>query len=143
MTTAVTGCHSPAEGSFPTVSLNHEVRDGKFAFTVHRVNVGTPGIGIHTAQGAFVLVDITVRNIGDELRAMYCQNEELNDLAGKTYDDAVTAGGGEDTIEINPGKQARVTCAFDVPKGMLAAAVEVHDRVCSSGATVQVLGALR
>jgi Domain of unknown function (DUF4352) len=143
VTTAVTGCHIPAHSSSATVSLNQEVRDGKFAFTVTRVNISAPTIGIHTAQGTFVVVDITVANIGDEPRTLYCQNQKLKDLAGKTYDDAVTVGGGEDAININPGKKARVTCAFDVPKGTLTAAVEVHDRAYSPGATVQVLGAVR
>jgi hypothetical protein len=90
-----------------------------------------------------VVVDIVVQNIGDEPRTMYCQNQKLKDLAGKSYDDAVTVGGGEDVIKINPGKKVRVTCAFDVPKGTLMAAVEVHDRAYSPGAAVQVLGVRR
>jgi Domain of unknown function (DUF4352) len=143
VTTAVTGCQTSAQSSSPTVSLSQEVRDGWFAFTVTRVNISTPTVGIHTAQGTFVVVDITVRNIGDEPRTMYCQNQKLKDVAGKTYDDAVTLGGGEDVININPGKKVRVTCAFDVPKGTLTAAIEIHDRANSPGASVQVLGVVR
>jgi hypothetical protein len=141
--TAVTGCQTSLQSSSPTFSLNQEVRDGKFAFIVTRVNISAPNIGIHTAQGTFVVVDITVQNIGDEPRTMYCQNQKLKDLAGKTYDDAVIVGGGEDAININPGKKVGVTCAFDVPRGTLTAAVEVHDRANSPGAAVQVLGVVR
>ena len=54
VTTAVTGCQNSARGSSPTVSLNQEVRGGKFAFTITRVSMGTPNIGTHTAQGTFV-----------------------------------------------------------------------------------------
>jgi hypothetical protein len=74
---------------------------------------------------------------------MYCQNQELKDLADKTYDDAVTVGRGDDLIDINPAKQVRVTCACDAPKGTLTGAVEVHDRAYSPGATVQVFGVVR
>ena len=143
ITTSVTGCHSSVPSSQPTVSLNQEVRDGKFAFNVSKVDIGTANIGIHAAQGIFVIADIMVKNIGDEPRTAYCQNQRLKDLAGKTYDGAVTVGGGEDLINIKPGKQVRFTCAFDVPKGTLPAAIEVHDRTYSPGATVRVLGALR
>jgi hypothetical protein len=143
ITTSVTGCHSSVPSSHPTVSLNQEVHDGNLAFTVTRVDIGTASIGVQTAQGVFVIADITVKNIADEPRTAYCQNQKLKDLAGKTYDDAVTVGGGEDLVNIKPGKQVRFTCAFDVPKGTLPSAIEVHDRTHSPGATVKVLGVLR
>jgi hypothetical protein len=64
-------------------------------------------------------------------------------MRGKTYDDAVTVGGGEDLINMKPGKRVRFTCAFDVPQGRLPAAIEVRDRTYSPGATVKALGVLR
>jgi hypothetical protein len=64
-------------------------------------------------------------------------------MRGKTYDDAVTVGGGEDLINMKPGKRVRFTCAFDVPEGTLRAAIGVHDRTYSPGTTVKVLGVLR
>ena len=140
VTVTVTGCLGPVHNSSGTAALNDEVRDGKFAFTVTGVNIGVPKIGYLTAQGVFVVVDITARNIGDEPRTVYCQNQKLKDLAGKTYNDAVDAGRREDLINIDPGKQVRVACAFDVPVGTLPAAVEVHDSAYSKGATVKVLG---
>lgn len=143
VTTVVTGCQSSAQSSSATVALNHEVRDGDFAFTVTKVNIGTPNIGIHTAQGVFVIVDITVRNVGDAPRTVYCQNQKLKDLAGRTYDDAVTVGRGEDMINIGPREQVRFACAFDVPKGTLTGAVEVRHGAYSRGSTVQVLGVAR
>ncbi len=45
-------------------ALDQEVRDGKFAFTVTRVDIGTPNVGIHTAQGIFVVVGEDLVNIG-------------------------------------------------------------------------------
>ena len=38
----------------PTAALKQDVRDGKFAFPLTRVDIGTPNVGIHTAQDVFV-----------------------------------------------------------------------------------------
>jgi hypothetical protein len=82
---------------------------------------------------------MTVKNIGDGVRTVYCQNQVLTDLRGKTYVDAVPVGAGDDPMDIKPGKQVDIRCAFDVPVGTLAGAVEVHDQAYSTGATVKVL----
>jgi hypothetical protein len=141
--TLVTGClgpdHQAIPGSPPTVALNQEVRDGELAFKVTRVELAQPKIGYRTAQGTFVVVSMTVKNIGDGMRTVYCQNQRLTDLSGKTYDDAVPVGAGEDPMDIKPRKQVDIRCAFDVPVGTLAGAVEVHDQAYSTGATVKVL----
>jgi hypothetical protein len=79
------------------------------------------------------------QNIGGVPRAVCCQNQKLKDLAGKTYEDGVNVGAGEDLIKTGPGKQVQFSCAFDVPKGTLPATVEVHDSAYFRGATVQVL----
>jgi Domain of unknown function (DUF4352) len=134
-TTSVTGCL----GSSATRGLGDEVHDGQFAFTVTAIDLGVPNIGSKTAQGVFVVVDLTVKNLSDIERTVYCQNQKLKDLAGKTYDDAVTVGSRENLININPGKQVHVKCAFDVPVGTLPSTIEVHDSPYSSGAAVQVL----
>jgi hypothetical protein len=140
VTASVTGCLSSVHSSSATAALNDEVHDGGFAFTVTGVNLGVPKIGYQSAQGVFVVVDITVQNIGDEARTVYCQNQMLKDLAGKTYNDAVDVGRRDDLINIDPGKKVHFTCAFDVPVGTLPAAIEVHDSAYSRGATVKVLG---
>ena len=134
-TAALTGCDGPTE---QPGSLNREVRDGNLAFVVTTVDLAQSKVGNRTAEGVFVVVHMTVRNIGDDLRAVYCQNQKIKDLAGRTYDDAISAGTGDDTIK--PGELVAVTCAFDVPVGTLAAVVEVHDRAYSTGAAVKVLG---
>jgi hypothetical protein len=46
---------------------------------------------------------------------------------------------GEDMMDIQPGTQVDVQCAFDVPVGTLAGADEVHGQAYSTGATVTVL----
>lgn len=139
VTTSVTGCLGWAQYASGTASLNEEVRVGAFAFTVKSVNIGTPKVGIRTAQGVFVVVEFTAKNIGDTPRSVYCQNQKLKDLSGRTYDDAVNVGSGEDLFSINPGKQVRFSCAFDVPKGTLPGTVEIHDSAYSKGVPVTVL----
>jgi hypothetical protein len=143
LTTSVTGCLGSVHHSSGTASLNEEVRDGNFAFTVTAVNIGVPKTGHQTAQGVFVVFQIMVKNVGDAPRTVYCQNQRLKDQAGKTYDNAVSIVGREGQAVINPGKEVHVTCAFDVPAGTLPAAIVVHDSAYSRGVTVEVLGGSR
>ena len=126
-------------GSAPTVALNEVVDIGSFAFTVTNVELGQPKIGTRTAQGTFVVVDITVENIGDGLRTVYCQNQILKDLAGRRFENGVTVGDGDDMIGIKPRDRVEFQCAFDVPVGTLTGVVELHDTAYSAGATVRVL----
>ena len=135
--TLVTGCLGSVHSSSP--SLNDEVRDGNFAFTVTAVNIGVPKTGYQTAQGVFVVFQIMVKNLGDAPRTAYCQNQRLKDQAGRTYDDAVSIVGREGEANIGPGKEVHITCAFDVPKGTLPAAIVVHESPYSKGVKVQVL----
>jgi hypothetical protein len=102
--------------------------------------MGVPKVGRRTAEGVFVVVQIAVRNIGDDLRSVYCQNQRLKDLAGKTYHDGVTVGGAENMSNIKPGKEAQFECAFDVRVATLPGVVDVHDLAFSRGVAVTVLG---
>jgi uncharacterized lipoprotein YajG len=81
----VTGCLGQEQrtppGSPPTAALNQEVHDGGLAFTVTRVELAQPKIGYRTAQGTLV-VSMTVKNISDVFRTVYCQNQVLTDLRG-------------------------------------------------------------
>jgi hypothetical protein len=142
---AGTGCDdstpSKVYGAAPTVALNEAVDVGAFAFTVTNVELSQPKIGNRTAQGTFVVVDITVKNIGDGPRTVYCQNQILKDLTGRAYEDGITVGAGDDMINIKPGGRVDFQCAFDVPVGTLAGVVEVHDTAYFAGATVRVLSA--
>lgn len=145
---SLTGCldsarSGPAQGSGqdsrPTVALSEQVRDGDFVFTVMRVELAAAQIGLHKAEGVFVVVDITAKNVGEDNRTVYCQDQQIKDLAGRTYDNAVTVGADEDMIGVKPGSRVDFECAFDVPTGTLTAAVLVHDSTYSRGATVTVL----
>jgi predicted RecA/RadA family phage recombinase len=134
---SITGCHASRHG---TASLNDEVRDGDFAFTVTAINLGVPQTGNQTAQGVFVVVQLMVRNISGGARSVYCQNQILKDFAGKRYDNAVNIGNRNDLTTVEPGRQVHITCAFDVPTGSLPASLQVHDARYSSGVTLTLLG---
>ena len=140
---SLSGCDDESQpapyGAPPTAALNEEFREGGLAFTVTNVNLGQPKVGNRTPEGTFVVVTMTVRNIGNWPRTVYCQNQRLTDLTGRSYDDAVPVGPVEDMIDIKPGARVAVQCAFDVPVGALAGAVEVHDQAYSDGVTVRVL----
>jgi hypothetical protein len=125
-------------GSGP--SLGVEVRDGDFAFTATSIHLGVPKTGNRTAEGVFVLVNLSVKNKGTGPRSVYCQNQTLRDFAGKRYENAVSVGASEDQLRIQPGKAADITCAFDVPTGTLPAAIEVRDSQFSRGVRVMLLG---
>ncbi|MCV7196951.1 DUF4352 domain-containing protein [Mycobacterium angelicum] len=137
----VSGCLSWVHSSAPTASLNDEVRDGNFAFTVTVIDLGVQKIGYQAPQGVFVVVHLMVKNIGKLPRTVYCQNQTLRDQAGRKYDNALTVGSREDQININPGSQVHVRCAFDVPVGTLPATLQVRDSPYSKGAIVTLLGA--
>jgi hypothetical protein len=141
LATSVTACSSSTLHSSPdTVGLTEPVRDGTFVFTVTQVDLGQPILGLAHPQGVFMFVRLRVENIGADAESLYCQYQRLKDLAGRTYDDAVNCHVGEDAVNVGPGKQVDVMCAFDVPTGTPPAAVQVHEFEYSTGATVTVLG---
>lgn len=137
LTASITGCLGSRHASNP--GINDEVRDGHFAFTVTVINVGVPKTGNRTAEGAFVVVNLMVKNISGAPRAFYCQNQTLRDFGGKKYDDAVNLDSREDRVNIDPGSGVKIRCAFDVPQGALPAAVELRDSPYSRGVRVALL----
>ncbi|MFM1724536.1 DUF4352 domain-containing protein [Rhodococcus sp. PAM 2766] len=121
------------------------VRDGKFEFVVHGVEAGVPTVGTNEyltekAQGQFVLVRMTVRNIGDREQSFTTSAQKLVDAQGRQYsvDDmaTITLDQGVSFEQINPGNSLDATIVFDVPSGVVPAVLEVHDSVFSGGESV-------
>ena len=76
----------------PTVAgIGQPVRDGKFEFVVTGVStaktVGDPSNQFMqaTAQGVYVVVSMTVRNIGDQSQSFFAANQKLQDTAGREF----------------------------------------------------------
>lgn len=130
--------------------IGQEVRDGKFAFTVTDVRTGVESLGDgfleSTPQGSYVLVDVTVSNVGDEAQMFSDFSQKLIDAQGREFDaDSGAAAMSLPESEaflnnINPGNTVEGTLVFDVPEGLSPVAIELHDSAFSGGATVSLAG---
>ncbi|ORV99693.1 hypothetical protein AWC13_09900 [Mycobacterium kubicae] len=130
-----------------TANVGQEVRDGKFAFVVKNVRTSKQE-GLSTARGEFVILTMTVTNIGQQPQSFFVQNQKLVDTAGKEYAaDSMAAlemnrseNGDNNSMltDMNPGFTVTVLVPFDVPPGTTFKAVELHDSVFSDGAKVKL-----
>lgn len=129
--------------------IGDAVRDGKFEFTVTAVETGVPEVGDEflreEAQGQFVLVHLTVANIGDEAQMLDGSNQTLVDTEGREHSANSSAAiylEDSDTFlnDINPGNSVEGTVVFDIPADAVPATVELHDSMFSGGVTVSLAG---
>jgi hypothetical protein len=151
-TTAPVSRRLRAEPAAPAASagIGTEVQDGSFAFTVTDVETGAQALGdsfLRTeAQGMYVLVHVTVRNIGTESETFMGANQTLLDTQGRefTTDSAAAVMNVPDSesffTPINPGNSVEGVLVFDVPEGLSPAAIELHESMFSSGALVTLAG---
>jgi hypothetical protein len=134
-----------------TAAAGSAVRDGKFEFRVLGVatakTVGDPGGNPYmqeTAQGTFVVVTVSVTNIGNEPQSFFATNQKLIDAQGREYEPSSKADLyiNEDALgtDINPGNSIQVRLAFDVPPGTAVSALQLHDSMFSGGVSVAVSG---
>lgn len=132
-----------AEPELPGVG--DAARDGKFEFTVVKVEPGVKEIGddflSQKAQGQFVLVHLTVENIGDE--AQYFDGSNVTAYDGKNREFAADTEAAiylDDSNsflnEINPGNSVEGVVVFDVPADVTLSRLELHDSAFSGGVGV-------
>ncbi|MGK8524738.1 DUF4352 domain-containing protein [Nocardia asteroides] len=120
------------------------VRDGKFEFVITGVDAPVKTVGSNqflksTAQGEYILVHITISNIGDEPRGYYGGNQKLIDAAGREFtNDSRAEINVNDHLhtDINPGNKVDMVLVFDVPVGAEPATLELHDSAFSGGVKV-------
>ncbi|WP_078344618.1 DUF4352 domain-containing protein [Mycobacteroides chelonae] len=128
--------------------IGSEVRDGKFAFVVSKIDIGQSVVGRDDnqfmqkkAQGEWAVLSMTVTNIGDKPQTFFAENQKLI-AGGKTFSADSTASMylGNDALmaEINPGNKVEVQVAFDVPVGTEPDQVKLHDSAFSGGAAVNL-----
>jgi hypothetical protein len=130
----------------PVNGIGREYRDGKFAFRVTKIRKGVRRVGDQyfgkTAQGQFVLVYVTVHNIGDEARTFDSGSQKLKDTKGREFSadgEATIAMGDQSKAfleDINPGNGVHGILVFDVPTGVRLKSLELHDSPFSGGVTV-------
>jgi hypothetical protein len=124
-----------------TPGINQEARDGKFAFTVTGVTtsktVPDSRSEPKTAQGVYVIVSMTVKNIGDRAQGYYGDNQKLIDRQGRQFSPDsmadIAVNGDNDGTDVNPGNQIKVSVAFDVPDSTQPTQVVLHDSAYSGG----------
>ncbi|TDE95063.1 DUF4352 domain-containing protein [Occultella glacieicola] len=121
------------------------VRDGKFEFVVTGIEAGVSEVGSEyfneQAQGQFVLVHLTVTNIGEAPQYFSDSDQQMFDAAGREFAANSAAGiwiEGNDTFftEINPGNTVEGTIVFDIPADAVPTTLELHDSFLSGGVEV-------
>ncbi|QZH65420.1 DUF4352 domain-containing protein [Mycolicibacterium farcinogenes] len=139
----------PAEQDAPAAGLNTPVRDGKFEFVVKTVQPGLAEVGDNPylrekAQGQFVIVTLSVQNIGDRAQGFSPSNQKLIDTQGRSFESDASAqiALGDSDIpvwdDINPGNAVDVSLVYDMPVGAAPARIELHDSMFSGGVTVEL-----
>jgi Domain of unknown function (DUF4352) len=126
--------------------IGDPVRDGRFEFVVVGVRGPVPSLGtepwIHRAHGEFVLVDVAVRNIGDEPQVFTDSAQQA--YAGEARLDADGWAGrllGDNAVgweTVNPGNELRGTLVYDVPPGTELTELDLHDSWFSGGVRVRL-----
>lgn len=122
------------------------MRDGKFEFRVLGMtraaqagDVSNPYMTVD-AQGEFIILTMSVANIGDQAQSYFGGNQKLIDSNGREYEANSEADMwmNSGTGDINPGNSIQVKAAFDVPPGTQPAELEVHDSMFSGGTKVRL-----
>lgn len=124
-------------------SVGQEVRDGNFSFVVAGVEraeaVADPEFPDlrKEAQGEYLIVKVTVTNVGDEPQAFFAAYNTLSD-GTTTYqsDDEAWIYLGNTLADLNPGDSIDTAVVFDVPDGTDPESIELHDGPFSDGVTV-------
>jgi uncharacterized protein DUF4352/uncharacterized protein DUF2510 len=127
----------------PEAVVGEEVRDGDFSFVVTGVDrldaVSHPE---HpeiekTAQGEFVIVRMTVTNVGADPQKFFVSFDTLSDgTAVFKSDDEAWLYLGNSVTDVNPGDALDTAVVFDVPKDTEVKSIELHDGPSSKGVTV-------
>ena len=127
----------------PTVG--HEVRDGDFSFVITGVERVDAVVDPEfpelrkAAAGEYIIVKMTVTNIGTEPQTFFASFNTLFD-GTTTYqsDDEAWIYLGNTLADLNPGDSIDTAVVFDVPDGTQPMSVELHDGPLSDGVTVDL-----
>ena len=125
----------------PTASAGTEVRDGSFEFVVRNVETDVPTVGFDRAQGMFVVVSFTVRNIAPEPKTYTPLGQELHDTAGAEFGPDVTATAQRAATAaaprtLQPGESLGTHLVYEVPAGSVPATMTFRDFPFSLGTSV-------
>ncbi|MDQ5886373.1 MAG: hypothetical protein QG623_421 [Patescibacteria group bacterium] len=129
--------------------VGQPANDGKFEFTVKSVECGKASVGSNqyltkTAQGQYCLLNVSVKNVGDQAQSLASSNQYLLNASGQKYsaDDVATMyntpNGSSWYNDINPGNSVEGAIVFDIPKDQTPVTAELHDSAFSRGVKVNL-----
>jgi hypothetical protein len=138
----------PSAASSRTGGIGSPVRDGAFEYAVldvaHVHQVGDPkdpGLSI-TAKGVFVVVTLSIRNVGHADVTFFDNYQTLIDTSGNRYSASMAADiyGNLNihSTKIAPGNELVVHIAFDVPLSTVPTNLSLRESSSSAGVTVPV-----
>lgn len=124
------------------------VGDGGFAFAVLDVararrvgDLEDPALSI-TAQGEFIVITLSVHNVGTAPLTFIDRDQTLIDNTGRSFSTSMAANIygnlGIGSTKIGPGKSLTVKIAFDVPVDTLPGRLVLRESASSAGATVSL-----
>jgi hypothetical protein len=139
---------APAAAPAPApaaAAIGTPVRDGKLEFTVTSIEPGVASVGSDAfgqkAQGQFVLMHLTIKNIGDKAQYFDGSSQKAFDAKGREFSAdsgaAIYLSDSNSFLnEINPGNTVTGTVVFDMPLDAAIAKLELHDSPFSGGVDV-------
>lgn len=142
-----TNSNKKEDNSKKMAKIGTAVRDGKFEFTINGVECGAKKLGSEyfneKAQGQFCVMDVTVKNIGDEAQLFSGSDQLVFNANGQKYSNnssAEMAIDDNDTFlnEINPGNTVDGKVVFDIPVDQELVKAELHDSSLSNGVKVNL-----
>lgn len=124
-------------------SMGQPVRDGNFQFVVKGVE-RAPSVADaqfpdlkKAAEGEYLLVKMTVTNVGTEPQTFFASFNTLSDGSTEYHsDDEAWIYLGNTLADLNPGDSIDTALVFDVPVGTEAESIELHGGPISEGVTV-------
>lgn len=129
-----------------TAGIGDTVTDGDLSFTVTNVETGVSTVGDEywneTASGQYVIVDVTVENVGSEPASFDATEQYLYNAAGDRFGadtDAMVAVPDSNLFDdINPGNTVQGKIIFDMPEGATPTSIQLHGGMFSDGVKVNL-----
>lgn len=121
-------------------AIGQIVRDGTFDFTVTQFNRSRT-FRDKRAQGEYVIVALTAKNVGVEPVLFQWSAQHLEDSTPRQYSAnfMVPSLFGNVVNAIDPGQEVPIKLVFDVPPGTKPTRIVLHESNSSAGAPVNLM----
>jgi uncharacterized protein (UPF0333 family) len=148
---AIKSSHSTTNSAAPRVTATtqsvvpagQQAVDGDLGFTVTNIaysktagDPSNPPYITSTAQGVYVIITVTIRNVGNKVQSYFASNEKLIDSSGRQYSFDSTGdlwANKSPVLPMAPGGLASTKMVFDVPEGTQPTQLELHQSLLSTG----------